>query len=81
MALAVQLTRMERQLRDERLAADVKAAQLEGTVRRLEAQVAAEQQRRQSEQLRAIVEGATHGCFGFSLSDPRMLVGQLARSC
>ena len=57
MALAVQLTQLERRLRDERLAADVKATQLEATIRRLEAQVAAEKQRRQSEQLRAIVEG------------------------
>jgi hypothetical protein len=58
-AAAVQLTKLERRLRDERLAADVNAAQLEATIRRLEAQIAAEKQRRQSEQLRAIVEGAT----------------------
>ena len=58
MALAVQVTQLERRLRDERLAADVKAVQLEATIRRLEAQIVAEQQRRQSEQLRAIVEGA-----------------------
>ena len=63
MALAVQLTQLERRLRDERLAADVKATQLEATIRRLEAQVAAEKQRRQSEQLRAIVEGVYASCL------------------
>ncbi len=57
MALVVQVTQLERRLRDERLAADVKASQLEATIRRLEAQITAEKQRRQSEQLRAIVEG------------------------
>ena len=57
-AVPLQPAQLERRLRDERLAADVKAAQLEATVRRLEAQIAAEKQRRQSEQLRAIVEGA-----------------------
>ena len=57
MALVVQVTQLERRLRDERLAADVKATQLEATIRRLEAQINAEKQRRQSEQLRATVEG------------------------
>ena len=62
----MQLTKLERRLRDERLAADVKAAQLEATIRRLESQIAAEKQRRQSEQLRAIVEGAF---AAFALAD------------
>ncbi len=80
MALVVQVTQLERRLRDERLAADVKASQLEATIRRLEAQINAEKQRRQSEQLRAIVEGVSckallHKLTGHGLLDHHSLGG------
>ena len=50
---------LEAALREERAAAEAAAARLQSTVGRLETQLAVEAQRRLSEQLRAIIEGAS----------------------
>lgn len=54
----MKVAKLEATLRKERAAAEAATGQLQATVARLEAQVTLEAERRLSEQLRAIIEGA-----------------------
>ena len=58
LALVIKVAKLEATLRQERAAAEAATGQLQATVARLEAQVTLEAERRLSEQLRAIIEGA-----------------------
>ena len=55
----MKVAKLEVALRQERAAAEGAVAQLQASLMRLETQITLEAERRLSEQLRAIIEGAT----------------------
>jgi hypothetical protein len=59
MAVLVKVAKLERLLREERERREQETSELMAINRRLELELLAEQRRRMSEQLRAIIEGAT----------------------
>ena len=54
----VQVSKLERVLKEERAAREQQVSELEGYTAQLEAELEAEQKRRLNEQLRALIEGA-----------------------